>query len=194
MGEIEPERENSASFLDALEAARGGSNPALGAMLDSCRAYIAAIAGREVPVRLQGRVSPSSLVQETYLRACRKFPQFRGDSERQLMEWLRTILLRCLINLLRKPEFRQSMSGLPAELAAVVRSPNEAAGGTERDRKLTSALDDLPTRYRLAIELRHFDELTFEEIGHVLGTSSEAARKHWARGLAKLGEKLQTLK
>jgi RNA polymerase sigma-70 factor (ECF subfamily) len=179
-------------FSCTLEAARNGSGPALGSILESCHGYIAAVAARQVPRRLRGRIRPSSLVQETYLRACQNFDRFRGRSERQLLAWLRQIMLHCLINLLRQPQFRRPVHPLPAGLAGRTAEPDRQAADLEGARALTAALDRLPAHYRLAIELRHFHRLSFEEVGHVLGCSAEAARKVWARAQAKLGEELRS--
>src|SRR5262249_55085465 len=145
-----------------------------------------------LPHKLHGRVHPSSLVQETYLRACREFGQFRGQSERQMLAWLRQIMLNCLLNLLRQPEVRAPVGELPHDLAGPHAAPPPAAADRECCCALAAALDRLPAHYRLAVELRHFDRLSFEEIGHVLSCSAEAARKVWARAQARLGEELET--
>lgn len=179
-------------FLSTLESARGGSGPALGTILESCRGYITVVAVRKLPRRVQGRVSPSSLVQETYLRACANFTRFRGQSERQLLAWLRQIMLHCLMNLLRQRESRTAHTGLPANLADRSIVPDRQAADAEFTGALMRAIDRLPLHYRLAIELRHFDRLGFEEIGAILGCSSEAARKVWARAQTRLGKELES--
>ena len=177
----------------ALQDARGGSEPALGTLMESCRGYITAVATRQVPHRLRARVRPSSLVQETYLRACKDFGRFRGQSERQFLAWLRQIMLHCIINLLRRPEFRASVVGLPADTGHPGPGPDRQAADGEAAGLIGRALDRLPTHYRLAVELRHFDGLGFREIGDVLGCTEEAARKVWARAQAKLGAELRSL-
>jgi RNA polymerase sigma-70 factor (ECF subfamily) len=178
-------------FASTLEAARNGSGQALGTILESCRGYLAAVAIRRLPHKLQGRVRPSTLVQETYLRACRQFGQFRGQSEQQMLAWLRQIMLHCLFNLLRQPEFRATLQDLPHELAGPHASPPQEAADRECGRALDAALDRLPAYYRLAVQLRHFDRLSFKEIGNVLNCTPEAARKLWTRALVRLGEKLE---
>src|SRR5262245_7799608 len=157
------------AFTTTLAAARNGSGPALGAILESSRRYIAAVAVRQLPRKLKGRVRPSSLVQETYLRACRHFRQFRGQSERQLLAWLRQIMLHCLLNSLRQPESRSQVRALPSDLPGPGLSPAERTAESERTRALERSLHRLPAHYRLAIELRHFNRLSFEDVGHVLG-------------------------
>src|SRR5262245_31519173 len=184
-------REEPMPFTSALAAARNGSGEALGEILESCRGYISTVVSRQLPRKLQGRVRPSSLVQETYLRACRHFDSFRGDSERQLLAWLKQIMLHCLLNLLRQPEFRMSVQDLPAQLAGRTEAPAQQAADRECARALEQALERLPAHYRLAIELHHFNGLTWAEIGNILGCTAEAARKLWARAQVKLGEDLR---
>src|SRR5687767_402881 len=130
-------------FTTTLAAARNGSGPALGTILESCRGYISAVAVRQLPRKLRGRVHPSSLVQETYLRACRHFGQFRGQSERQLLAWLRQIMLHCLMNLLRQPEFRTAIQALPADLTGTTDAPAERTAATELAAALARSLERL---------------------------------------------------
>lgn len=179
------------SFLNSLEAARNGSRPALDMVLQSCQGYIRVVASRKVPLRLQSRIRPSSLVQETYLKACRDFGHFRGQSERQLLSWLRTIMLRCLINLLRRPEFRITVQALPSDLTGKMTPPAQQVADRESIHALTQALEQLPDHYRAAIELRYFERLSFEEIGRTLGISADAARKVWVRAQTRLAQELQ---
>src|SRR4029079_18700739 len=54
------------------------------------------LAGTQIEKRLQPRVSPSDVVQETMLRAHKNFAQFRGASEGELLAWLRQILVNNL--------------------------------------------------------------------------------------------------
>jgi RNA polymerase sigma-70 factor (ECF subfamily) len=178
-------------FDSTLAAARRGSRSDLGAILESCRGYMTAVANRRVPPQMQRRLRPSSVVQETYVRAFRHFEQFRGDSERQLLAWLRQILLRCLANQLRRGENRALPTELPKDVPARARSPHDLTALAELDSALADSLQRLPHRYRLVIELRHFDRLRFDVIGQILGVSAEAARKVWARAQARLGKELR---
>ncbi|MFL5329092.1 MAG: sigma factor [Gemmataceae bacterium] len=100
-------------FTRLLADARGGSSPALGELLTSLREYMSAVAVSEVPRNLQARIPLSSLVQETFVRACRDFNRFRGGSRDQLRNWLRSILMHRMMSTLRKREFRLGVSGSP---------------------------------------------------------------------------------
>lgn len=52
--------------------------------------------------RLQARVDPSGLVQQTLLKAHEKQDQFRGRTEAERATWLRTILANQMADALRR--------------------------------------------------------------------------------------------
>src|SRR6516225_2026590 len=69
--------------------ARAGDQSARGQMLELYRNYLTLLARYQIGRRLQGKVDPSDLVQETFLEAHRDFGQFRGGTEPELVGWLR---------------------------------------------------------------------------------------------------------
>jgi DNA-directed RNA polymerase specialized sigma24 family protein len=81
-----------------LRLARAGDGPALGQMLELYRNYLTLLARYQIGRRLQGKVDRSDLVQETFLEAHRDFGQFRGETEAELVGWLRRILATNLAN------------------------------------------------------------------------------------------------
>ena len=83
----------SATASSILSAAQAGSREALGQALDRCRRYLLDVARHSLGPALQVKGAASDLVQETYLEAQRRFPQFDGASEAQLRAWLRCLLL-----------------------------------------------------------------------------------------------------
>src|SRR5437763_9014940 len=79
-----------------LSGARQGSEQQLGSLLTLYRNYLTILATTQLDGRLRRRISPSDLVQEAMLGAYRDFGKFRGNSERELLAWLRQILINCL--------------------------------------------------------------------------------------------------
>src|SRR6266480_7681257 len=84
-----------------LSLARAGDVRALGQMLERYDGYLGLLARLQIGRRLQGKVDPADLVQETYLEAHRDFRQFRGTTEGEMVGWLRQILASNLANLVR---------------------------------------------------------------------------------------------
>ncbi len=70
-------------------------------------------------------------------------------------------------------------------------SPPEAFLHGELEQKIRQALDELPDKQRLAIELCQQDELSYEEIALVLGCSVSATKSLIHRGRETLKEKLK---
>ena len=187
-----------------LPAARAGSREALGKVLEAARHYLLAIARQDLDPDLRAKNSPSDVVQETFVEAQRAFGQFHGDTEDELLAWLRQLLLHRVGKLRRRYRDTQkrrlarevalggdeSTDGPAGRLAANMPSPSGQAMAHEQDKALQEALERLPEDYRRIITLRHQEQLPFEEIGRLLQRSPDAARKLWARAVERLHEEL----
>src|SRR5947199_2601294 len=96
-GKSSPSSLSSRSNANALiSRAKCGSKSSLGSLLQQYRNYLVVLATTQIEKRLQPRVSPSDVVQETMLRAHKNFAQFRGTTEPELLAWLRQILVNNL--------------------------------------------------------------------------------------------------
>jgi RNA polymerase sigma-70 factor (ECF subfamily) len=189
-----------------LPAARAGSREALGKLLEATRRYLLTIAQQELDPDLRAKNSPSDVVQETFVEVQRAFGQFQGDTEAELLAWLRQLLLHRVGKLRRRYRDTQkrrlarevalggddSSDGPAGGLAANALSPSGQAVEHEQDQALQAALGRLPEDYRRVITLRYEEQLPFEEIGRLLQRSPEAARKLWARAVERLHEELDS--
>src|SRR5262249_58921513 len=102
-----------------LRLARAGDGAARGQLLELYRNYLAVLARLHIGRRLQGKVDASDVVQEAFLKAHRNFAQFRGNTEGELVGWLRRILVSHLLNLARHHHgSRRRDSRLEQDLAA----------------------------------------------------------------------------
>src|SRR6476660_1737019 len=196
--------ESSGGVAQWLPAARAGSREALGQVLEAARQYLLTIARQEFDADLRAKNSPSDVVQETFVEAQRAFGQFQGDTEAELLAWLRQLLLHRVGKLRRRYRDTQkrrlarevalggddSSGGLAAGLMADTPSPSGQAMEHEQDEVLQAALERLPEDYRRVIALRYEQQLPFEEIGRLLQRSPDAARKLWARAVERLHEEL----
>ena len=179
---------------------------ALGRLLELYRNYLRLLARTQIDLALRVRLDPSDLVQETLLEAHRDFPQFAGTSEKEMVAWLRRILVRNLADQVKhhKAQARtwqrqESLEGLldrsclevQDALAQGVSSPSAQASRREQAVLLADALARLPADYREVIVLRNLQGLKFEEIANRLGRSAGAVRMLWARSLEKLHRLLE---
>jgi len=189
-----------------LAMARAGDGTALGRLLELFRNYLTLLARLQVDRRLQGKVDPADLVQETFLEAHRDFEQFRGTTEGELAAWLRRILATNFANLVRHyygtqrrdPHLErdlanaldQSSKALDRSLVAAQSSPSQQSARREQAVILADALKRLSEDYRDVIVLRHLEGLTFPEVAQRMGRSEDSVKKLWARGLARLRQTL----
>jgi RNA polymerase sigma-70 factor (ECF subfamily) len=185
-----------------LALARSGSDAARGQLLEQYRNYLGLLARLQIGRRLQGKVDPGDMVQDTFLEAHRQFARFRGDSEMELTAWLRAILAGVLSHLVRRyfgtqgrdvrlerelaDGLDQSSRDLDHELAAQESSPSQRASRREQAVLLADALNQLPPDYREVLILRHLEGLTFPDIAARMGRTVDSVEKLWVRALPKL--------
>ena len=190
-----------------LRRAQTGDGPAVGQLLELYRDYLALLARLQIGRRLQGKVDASDLVQETFLKAHRDFPQFRGTSEAEWVSWLRQILAGNLAHLVRRycgtqardvrlerallDELNQSSQFLDQGLVAPQSSPSQRAARREHAVRLAGALARLPEDYREVIILSHLEGLSFPEVARRLGRTLDSVKNVWVRALARLRQLLK---
>jgi len=188
-----------------IEKARQGHGSSIGVLLQVYRNYLAVLAATQIEKRLQPRVSPSDVVQETMLRAHKNFGQFRGTTEPELLAWLRQILVNNLAKfveqhvLAARRDVRREVSldrlGAALEqstirLAALLPGQNSTPSMVVQRREeavlLADRLAQLPNDYREVLVLRNLQGLPFEEIAKQIDRSVGASRMLWLRAIEKL--------
>jgi RNA polymerase sigma-70 factor (ECF subfamily) len=190
--------------LGWLLEARAGSDEALGQALEAYRGYLLIIAERELDADLRAKGGASDLVQETFADAHGDFAHFHGSSAGEWQAWLRALLLNRVANFARRYRHTQkrgvdreiglsppdSANRSNTELAGNVATPSRQVMAREQMEAIQLALESLPDDYRQVVTLRYQDQKSFEEIGVIMGRSSEAVRKLWWRALDRLQENL----
>lgn len=191
-----------------LAAAKSGSEQARGDLFEHYRSYLELLARVEVGRRLKTKVDPSDIVQETFLEAHRSFASFRGESEAEFSAWLRTIVGRRVAHLVRRYlrnqgrdvrreqmldlTLNESSQIIERSLAAIQSSPSNRASQREQVVLLANALARLPEDYHEVVVLRHFEGLSFNEVGERMGRSLDSVQKLWVRALGRLRQELES--
>jgi RNA polymerase sigma-70 factor (ECF subfamily) len=200
--------------LALLERARNGDAPARGALLESYGRYLNLLARVQIGRRIQGKVDPDDVVQETFLEAHRQFAGFRGTTEAELLAWLRRILAGQIaltvrryvgtkgrdVNLERElaVQLDQSSQAIGGNagggaLAGAFSTPSQRASRREHAALLAEALERLSEDYREVIILRHIEQLGFAEVARRMHRSEDSVQKLWVRALASLRGALGSL-
>jgi RNA polymerase sigma factor (sigma-70 family) len=127
---------------------------------------------------LQNAHDCEDAVQDATFKAWRAFPRLREGSD--LRAWFLTIVAN---------ECRQRRRNRWWSILKLATPPEAAAtpsGSDEAVMDLRRALVRLPEDMRLAIVLRYYLDLPFDEVGRVFGVSDKAARARVHRALVRL--------
>jgi RNA polymerase sigma-70 factor (ECF subfamily) len=163
------------------------------------REYLLLLARLQFDPRLEGKLDPSDIVQQTLLKAHQKRDQLRGRTEAERAAWLRAILAHVLADAARKygqgvlgrersleESLEQSSRRLERWLADSQPSAGRRIEGHEQLLRLADALARLPDDQRRAVELRHLQGVSVAEIGQLMGRSTAAVGGLLQRGLRAL--------
>lgn len=158
--------------------------------------------------RLQGRVDPSDVIQETYLDVARGLADYLKDPRISFFLWVRFIAGRKLLAIhrhylgtkardaarevsLHRGSLPQASSVFLAEqLLGRHSSPSEAAMKVELRLRVQEALDEMDPIDREVLTLRQFEELSNAETAQVLGIGEAAASHRFVRALRRLKKTL----
>ena len=131
------------------------------------------------------------VVQETFIKVWQALPNFRGDA--QLYTWLYRIATNESLNFLQKKR-RQNHIPLENDNSLDLLNTLESSisqdyiSGDEIQLKLQKALLQLPDKQRLVFNMKYFDDLKYEEIAEITGTSVGALKASYHLAVKKIEE------
>jgi RNA polymerase sigma-70 factor, ECF subfamily len=144
---------------------------------------------------LQDSEEAAESAQEVFLSAYRNIRRFRHDS--RFSTWLYRIAVnQCISRLRRRPpgaHYSLDDEGAAQPLANQLRAPESQEQELlqqESRRRVRDALQHLPTDQRAVVELKFFQELTFEEIATILETPLSTVKTRLYGGLEVLKNRL----
>ena len=132
------------------------------------------------------------VVQESYLRAWKGLPRFRGDAE--FSTWMYRITANTAYTAVKRrrrhrAESLDAMLEDPIELRPGAQ-PEDAAESAALLERLAVGLDQLPPKLRVLVVLKDVYGLSHEEIAVELGISVPAAKVRLHRGRKRLRDLL----
>lgn len=129
----------------------------------------------------------SDVAQETFLKAFKGLSGFRGDAS--FKTWVLAIAANEARGVLRKAGRRKELSLEKVGPVASGDAPaDQAVENREDAQRVLKLLARLPEKQRQAVTLRIFEELSFREIGEIIGSSEGAARVNYHHGIRRLKE------
>ena len=130
------------------------------------------------------------LLQEIFIKIWAALPSFRGES--QLFTWVYRIATNETLNFLRKQKVRAALrfQSIDAELENRIDSDPYFAG-TQAERELSKAVARLPEKQRQVFIMRYYDDLSYEEISSITGTSVGSLKASYHLASKKIRETLK---
>ncbi|WP_026994716.1 RNA polymerase sigma factor [Flectobacillus major] len=127
----------------------------------------------------------NDLTQETFIKVWRGLENFKGDS--QLYTWLYRIATNECLNFLakKKRRFFLPINDITEELSNKIEDSN-LVSGDDIQLKLQKALLTLPDKQRLVFNMKYFDEMKYEEIADITGTSVGALKASYHLAVKKI--------
>jgi len=126
------------------------------------------------------------ILQNTLLKAWTGLPAFRWKS--QIFTWLYRIATNEVLTFLKKS---RSVKQLPLEDRLNADPP--LFNGDQIQKALQKAILRLPPKQRLVFNMRYFDEIRYEDMSRILGTSVGALKASYHHAAAKVQESLKEL-
>lgn len=134
---------------------------------------------------VQNHDDTNDLLQNTFMKAWQSLDSFRGDAK--LSTWLYKIAINESITHLDKLKRRQNVSLDDEELslASVIESDTEF-DGDELQEKLRLAIASLPEKQRLVFNMKYFDDMKYDDMSEILGTSVGALKASYHLAVKKI--------
>ncbi|RXF71374.1 RNA polymerase sigma factor [Arcticibacter tournemirensis] len=125
------------------------------------------------------------LVQDVFIKVWKNLDNFQNNS--QLYTWLYRIATNECLTFLNK---KKQQNNIPLDEVAYDLADSLAEGsyfdGNNAQMKLQKALLTLPEKQRLVFNMKYFDDLKYEEISDVLGTSVGALKASFHHAVKKI--------
>jgi RNA polymerase sigma-70 factor (ECF subfamily) len=125
----------------------------------------------------------ADVTQRAFVRAFRSLARFRGDAS--LRTWLYRIAINLALNHIRDRR-RERAADIDDAALATDAVGADALERARRAQRLRAAIEQLPPKQRMVIELRIYDELPFKDVGELAGCSENAAKVNFHHGMRRL--------
>jgi RNA polymerase sigma-70 factor, ECF subfamily len=134
-------------------------------------------------------VEAEDLAQQVFIRVWRSAPRYKPTAK--FTTWLFRITRNLVFNeMRRKRHFVDHTDDLAEPVERKERAPDQVLLEEELQTAIQDAISKLPDAQRLAIVLRRYEELPYEEIAKVMGTTVPAVKSILFRARAELRERL----
>jgi RNA polymerase sigma-70 factor, ECF subfamily len=196
MNQAEPDTEQ------LLACAAQGDQAALGQLLSRHRPRLRQMIALRLDRRLQARLDPSDVIQETLAEAAERLADYARRRPLPFYPWLRQLAWERLVQLHRrhvragKRSVRREQADLPLSEESVLEladrlvsrgsSPSARLHRSEQRRRIQAILEQLATSDREILVLRYLEHLSTQELAAILGLTPAGVKTRQLRALQRL--------
>jgi RNA polymerase sigma-70 factor (ECF subfamily) len=180
-----------------------GDDAAMRALFERHRGRLANMIRMRMDRRLQGRIDPSDVIQETLVIASQRMERYFAERPLPFYPWLRQIAWDKLLHLhdhhlhaakrsvareqYARPEISdESVMQLAERFVGLASSPSVAAVRAELRQRVRQALNSVSEDERELLLLRYLEQLPSKEIAAIMGTSEAAVNMRHMRALDRM--------
>lgn len=133
----------------------------------------------------------NDVIQQVFIKAWRNIDKFREDSS--LYTWIYRIATNESLGFLKKKRnlFFIPLHDVEQELRSSLED-DHFFRGDEIQKKLHKAILTLPEKQRIVFNMKYFDELKYEEMTEIMGTSVGALKASYHLAVKKIEKYIKT--
>ncbi len=200
MNQAEPDTEQ------LLASAAQGDQVALGQLFERHQQRLRHMIALRLDHRLQARLDPSDVLQETLAEAAQRLADFVRRRPLPFYPWLRQLAWERLVQLHRRhvraikrsvrreqadlPLSDESVLALADRLMSLGSSPSARLHRSEQRRRVQTILEQLAAGDREILVLRYLEHLSTQELAAVLGLTPAGVKTRQLRALQRLRDLL----
>jgi len=190
---------------DLADRLARGEEEALGRLFSLHRERLWRMVNFRIDRRLRGRISADDVLQDAYLDAARRIEHYDRETFSSPFMWLRSVLKQTLIDAhrrhlgARKRDAKREIAlealrpqatsaSIAVQLVGDITSPSQAAVRAESFDAVQQAIETMDPIDQEVLAMRHFEELTNNEVAEALSIQPKAASIRYIRAIRRLKE------
>jgi RNA polymerase sigma-70 factor (ECF subfamily) len=200
--------DQSCEIQALVTAAAGGDRDAMSHLFEIYQARLRQMIALRIDPRVKSRIDPSDVLQEAYLDVSRKLEDYTKKANMSFYVWLRLVTGERLLKIHRthlrteKRDINREQRCHPAmpdasSVCLVEVLANQSTSASQRViRKeahdiLKEALDEMDLIDREVLVMRHFENLSNQEVAETMGITKTAASNRYIRAMKRLKTELE---
>ncbi|MEO8234108.1 MAG: RNA polymerase sigma factor [Flavobacterium sp.] len=130
------------------------------------------------------------VLQNTFVKIFQNLKNFKGDSK--LFSWMYRIATNEAITFMQQRAKKSGISSEEVQQKAINKLESDVYfDGNEIQLKLQKAIANLPEKQQLVFKMKYFEELKYEQIAEITGTSVGALKASYFHAVKKIEEFLK---